>query len=146
MKQKNQNDSPSRDRSGMSTVEFALLLPFFALLAAGVFSLGHLVYRSICQSHIAFSTARRCAVRGSAGFAERWVKEDYRACSIPEEPQVSAQYMPGMPGVCRITLLDRAPLLSSTRRGRLDIQYRRGASAHVVAAGTSLPMGGDNDL
>jgi Flp pilus assembly protein TadG len=146
MEKKNHNDSKCRDRSGMSTVEFALLLPFFALLAAGLFSLEHLVYRSIGQSHAAFSAARRCAVSGSSAGAQSHVRRDYSAFSMPGTPHVESHYFPGAPGVCTVTVRDRAPALRPGRWGRLVKDTRQGAVIQVKAAGTSLRLGGDNDL
>jgi Flp pilus assembly protein TadG len=140
------NEQSSRDRSGLSTVEFALLLPFFALAAAVVFSAAHLFYRSVCESHAAFSAARRCAVSGESGRALRYVISDYRACSMPETPAVTAAVIPGKPGVCRVRIADRVPFLEPSRKGRLSVRIRSGATVIATAAGTSEKMGGDNDL
>jgi hypothetical protein len=142
----NQNDSKRRDRSGMSTVEFALLLPFFALLSTGIFTLAYLNYRSVCQSHAGFSAARRCAVKGGVGPAERFVRRDYRGSSILGEPQVRAQFIPGRPGVCRVEIQDCGPALLPDARGRLSVQNRAGAVTVAMAAGASDFAGGDNDL
>ncbi len=142
----NQNDSIRRDRSGMSTVEFALLLPFFALLSTGIFTLAYLNYRSVCQSHAGFSAARRCAVKGGVGPAERFVRRDYGASSIPGEPQVRAQFIPGRPGICRLVIQDRGPALLPDAWGRICVQNRAGAKTVAIVAGTSESSGGDNDL
>ncbi len=135
-----------RGRCGMSTVEFALLLPFFALLAAGILMLGHLFYRSVCQSHMAFSAARRSAVKGSPNAAARWVRDEYRAFSMPGRPQVGAHYMAGRPGICTVTIRDSMPALLPGRSGALSVRTRSGATVTITAAGKSLHAGGDNDL
>jgi hypothetical protein len=140
-----QNDSIRRDRSGMSTVEFALLLPFFALFAAGLFSLDHLFYRSVCQSHAGFAAARRCAVKGGTGPAERLVSRDYRASSIPGKPQVRSRFTAGRPGVCTLEILDRGPFLIPGVSGRLLVQRHVGALTIARAVGVSDLAGGDND-
>ena len=67
------------DRSGMSVVEFALLLPFLAVLAASLFSLVHLSHRAMGQSYAAFAAARRCAVSGRDPAAAGLVRADYAA-------------------------------------------------------------------
>jgi Flp pilus assembly protein TadG len=140
------NEQSSRDRSGMSTVEFALLLPFFALAAATVFSIGHLFYRSVCQSHAAFSAARRCAVNGGSGLAAAYVIRDYRACFMPEIPAISAGFTAGQPGICRVRIADRMISLIPSRKNRLSLIIRSGATTTATAAGTSEKMGGDNDF
>lgn len=145
MNHHNQNDSIRRDRSGMSTVEFALLLPFFALLAAGVLSLEHFFCRSVCQSYAGFSAARRCAVKGGTGPAERFVRRDYRASSMPGEPVVRARFAAGRPGVCTVEIQDHGPALTPTAAGRLSVRNRTGAVTVATAAGTSQSSGGDND-
>lgn len=140
------NDQIRRDRSGMFTVEFALLLPFFALVAAAILMLGHLFYRSVGQSYAAFSAARRCAVQGSAGAAGHLVRRDYRACSMPGEPGVSAQFSAGRPGFCTVEIRDRVPAIFPDSGGRLSVQFRSGAIVKATAAGCSSYAGGDNDL
>jgi len=140
------NEQSSRDRSGLSTVEFALLLPFFALAAATVFSIGHLFYRSVCQSHAAFSAARRCAVNGGSGLAAAYVIRDYRACFMPEIPTVSASFIAGQPGACRVRIADRMIALTPGQKNRLLVTIRNGATITATAAGTSVKMGGDNDF
>ena len=145
MNHRTQNDQTRRDRSGMSTVEFTLLLPFFALLAAGLFMTGHLFYRSVCQSDAAFTAARQCAVRGGAGSAERLVRKEYRACSMPGEPQVSARYAMGRPGICVVEIHDQVPAVLPDSRGRVTYSTRPGAVTRATAAGASFYIGGDND-
>ena len=141
----NQNDSIRRDRSGMSTVEFALLLPFFALLAAGLFTLEYVFYRSVCQSQAGFSAARRCAVKGGAGLAEWFVRRDYEASSMSGTPQVRARFSSGRPGVCQVEITDSVPAYLPDSSGRLSFQNRVGARTESMAAGVSERMGGDND-
>ncbi len=134
-----------RGRSGMSAVEFTLLLPFLALMAASLFSLEFLFYRSIGQSQAAFSAARQGAVRGRSSGAAGRVRSDYRAFSMPGTPAVSAQFIPGHPGRCEVTVRDRFSALTADRNGRLFVQDKPGAVVVVTAAGTSPGMGGDND-
>jgi hypothetical protein len=129
----------------MSTVEFTLLLPFLAVMAASLFSLEFLVYRSIGQSYAAFSAARRCAVSGLPGIAPALVRADYRACSMPGFPAVSAQVMEGNPNRCKVAVRDHFSALVPGRSGRLRTQILPGATITVVAAGTAAGMGGDND-
>ncbi len=147
MNHHNQHDQTNvrRDRSGMSTVEFTLLLPFLAVMAASLFSLEFLVYRSIGQSYAAFSAARRCAVSGLPGIAPALVRADYRACSMPGFPAVSAQVMEGNPNRCKVAVRDHFSALVPGRSGRLRTQILPGATITVVAAGTAAGMGGDND-
>ena len=146
MNHHDQTNHTRGDRSGMSTVEFALLLPFFALLSAGVLMLGHLFYRSVCQAHMAFSAARRTAVAGSSGSAPRWVLAEYRAFSMPGQPQIGAQFRAGRPGLGTVTIRDSMPSFLPGRSGRLSVRTRAGATVSVTAAGTSQYEGGDNDF
>lgn len=143
-----QNDQQQkrRDRSGMSTVEFTLLLPFLAVMAASLLSVGYLFYRSVGQSYSAFSAARRCAISGKAAAAEKQVRVDYRAFTMPGTPAVSADFVPGYPGRCRVTVRDRFVSLIPGAAGRLYHQNRAGANVTVTAAGMTPAMGGDNDL
>jgi Flp pilus assembly protein TadG len=135
-----------RDRSGMSIVEFTLLLPFLAVMAASLFSLGYLAYRSIGQSYSAFSAARRCAISGKAVAAGKQVRIDYHAFTMPGTPSVSAVFTPGYPGRCQVTVRDRFTSLAPDEKGRLHMQERPGAVVTVTAAGMVPILGGDNDL
>jgi len=146
MNRHDQTNHIRRDRSGMSTVEFALLLPFFALLSAAVLMLGHLFYRSVCQSHMAFSAARRSAVAGSSASVAKWVRADYRAYSMPGQPRVGAQFTAGRPGLGTVTIGDSMPAVLPGPSGRVSIRTRSGATVSVTAAGTALFTGGDNDF
>jgi hypothetical protein len=115
-------------------------------MAATLFSLAFLFYRSVGQSHAAFSAARHCAVNGKAGAAVIYVNADYRAYSIPGSPAVSAQFIPGAPSRCRVEVRDSFLALLPGSNGGLRTRPRPGAKVVITAAGTAPCMGGDNDL
>ena len=132
------------DRFGMSTVEFAFLLPFFALLSAGLLLLAHLHYRTVCQSHAAFTASRRAVVARGAG-AEGWVRRTYRACSMPGEPSVGVSVSGGEPSFCSVGIRDRFQAPLPGMDGHLSVRWKEGARTHVITAGNGPFLGGDND-
>lgn len=134
------------DRSGLSAVEFALLLPFFALTAAGVLTLAHLVHRAAAQSYLAFSAARRAAATGSAGSAAGWVRREYADFSMSGTPRVTASFSPGIPGMASVTIQDRLTAVEPGPDGRRLDRIRSGAVVSLSAAGAASFTGGDNDF
>lgn len=58
------------DRRGAVAAEFALILPVFALLIAGMFDVGLAVHRQATLAHAAKETVRFAAVRGAASGRE----------------------------------------------------------------------------
>lgn len=58
------------DRRGAVAAEFALILPVFALLIAGMFDVGLAIHRQATLAHAAKETVRFAAVRGAASGRE----------------------------------------------------------------------------
>jgi hypothetical protein len=143
----NQQPKPNQarwDRFGMSTVEFACLLPFFALLSAGLLVLAHLHYRTVCQSYAAFMASRRAVVAHGAG-AEGWVRRTYRDCAMPGDPSVGVGLSGREPFFCSVGIRDRFRAPWPEPDGRVDLRWKEGARSRVITAGNGPFLGGDND-
>lgn len=144
IQQYNPNQTARWDRFGMSTVEFAVLLPFFVLLSAGLLLLGHLHYRTVCQSHAAFTASRRAVVAGGSG-AEGWVRRTYRLCGMPGDPSVSVHLSGGEPWFCGVGVRDRFRTPLPQGDGHLVLRWKEGARTRVITAGNGPFLGGDNE-
>lgn len=92
-----------RDREGYLLVEFVGLLPLMALCALLMLVFQEMMLRQICNSHAAFTAARRWAV---GGVDSSYIARHYAGASMRGHGEVSQHTAESRPKVMTVSIRD----------------------------------------
>jgi len=123
MSAQRQNSKDVR-RLGSSTLEFAALLPIFVVCALLIVESQEMMLRAMCNSHAAFSAARRWLVAGVVD--KSYIGEHYTDTGMRGTCESIVNRSGYSPESMRVTLRDSYTLLMPVRgdNGRLALKPR----------------------
>ncbi len=136
-------------RKGAATVEFAALLPVFVVFALLVIEVQEMMFRSMCNSHAAFSAARRWLV---AGVDQGYVQAHYRAAGMRGNFSIRAETSGASPQRMTVEIRDIYNIFSPTDRSRgATPGLKKGAFSELSIRESAAGAGprvfdSDNDL
>ena len=104
-----QKSKKNRRREGSATLEFALLLPLFIVSVILVVECQEMMFRTMCNSHAAFTSARRWMVAGSMD--EKYVRGHYANSGMRGTFVCTTNWTGLQPQTLEVTLRDRYTLL-----------------------------------